>query len=387
MAIIKKLIAMMAVVLVSAAPCFGACTGGTCYAHHTVNNDGDCNCEPTGTGAGPCSAQQVADCAVAGDLINIETGTYTLAAAIDWDTNAGTAVAPITIRNSGGAVLFDGDGAATHCWNITSAADYLDVKGIDFTNSTGGPCVYIAQGGDYHRWEDNDFYSCGEEGLESNSRYSNFFDLLGYSNTLDNLRFAMTNQFVANSLARDGSAGGFFVVYEGVVLYRVIAENNAFEGVDIHANADNTWILDSVFRGNGVGNNYSAIDIDDTTLWPSAILNCIMEGSTDYAIASTTDYTGNNDYNVTAWGNWSNGNTDGDWSNINCGLLCSTGTAANFVAADNHEPQESTLVGAGYPASDPDGVMTVNVTPGYCEVDDPAGGGGGAPILSGMVIQ
>ena len=90
------------------------------------------------------SLQTVADTATAGDIVYCR-GTQTLAAPIDFDTNAGTTalgyIKFIGCDASGVAnadqFTLDGNGSASHCTAWTSVAAYVWIENFTFTGATG----------------------------------------------------------------------------------------------------------------------------------------------------------------------------------------------------------------------------------------------------------
>ena len=90
------------------------------------------------------SLQTVADLAAAGEIVYCR-GTQTLAAAIDFDTNAGSTAAGHILfvgchadgTANGGQFTLDANSASAHCVSYTSTSNYVHFQNFTFENATG----------------------------------------------------------------------------------------------------------------------------------------------------------------------------------------------------------------------------------------------------------
>ena len=203
--------------------------------------------DPAATGAADGSSwtdawtslQTAADTATAGDIIYCR-GTQTLAAAIDIDTNNGTASAPIKVIgcNASGAVdgtrfTLNGNSAATNCIQISAAlGKYWWFVNINCTSATGAGIALASNGGDGRIW-----VNCVSQ---NNGSYG--WDL--YTTTTNGTVVLIGCQSLNNSNA------GFYTPYYGIIYFGCTSIGNSGDGFAGASVANWGMVIHSVSHNN-----------------------------------------------------------------------------------------------------------------------------------------
>jgi len=230
--------------------------------------------------------QSAADTAVAGDVVYCR-GTETLSAAIDFDTNSGSAASGFIKFigcNAGGSVdgtrfVLDGNSAATNCI-LLAAQKYiwwenLELKnatgaGWDATNANWGCCAFVNCYSHDNSGRGFDAYFCNDgvvfircRAIDNGS--DGFFDTY-YSTT----RFALCYSA--------GNSGAGFAVEGGVagqLFVGCVCHNNTDKGIDAEGGIN---AIHCVLDENGADGI-----IQDTNDYLGLVLGCRITGNGDAA--------------------------------------------------------------------------------------------------------
>lgn len=243
------------------------------------------------------SLQTAADTAVAGDIVYCR-GTQTLAAAIDFDTKAGTAAGGYikfigcnsSGNNDGTRFVLDGNSAATNCI-VSGAIGWVWLENIECKNATGDGVVL---NGSSAAWvllnvisHDN-----GTSGCEAN--YPDdciFLKCAFYDNGSDGLR-ELDNSAVVASSSHGNSGDGFDTLracsFEMCAIYGntgsgvVDAGTNTFTQCVFHANGTGislgTVVGASCFVGCRITGNTTGMSVNAAQR--AKLLNCYFGGNT-----------------------------------------------------------------------------------------------------------
>ncbi len=257
---------------------------------------------------GWATVQKAADTATGGDLVLIcDDGTHSPSVTVDFDTNAGSADAPITFRGAGSAGADDGTVATIDGGSLGASDDLID-KGVNssylvfeqlvfsnatqynfFSDTTGVTifrrCRFSSASSDGFRTQSTTvahiyFYDCefdgnGADGYSINSSargHSQFYRCAFHDNTSDGARVSgyNANLFGAPNfhgcLFYDNGADGLTIDnYDGFhFIDHCTFFGNTSDGVSIGGSTvQMTFITNSIFRSNGgYGINANSIDVD-----------------------------------------------------------------------------------------------------------------------------
>ena len=202
------------------------------------------------------SLQSAADTAVAGDTVYC-TGTQTLAAAIDFDTNSGDTTA--------GFIKFIGCDAS---WTPKAAQFTLD------GNSAATSCIALTCN---YVW----FESFTATGATSNGIYRAdassclvFVDCISESNGAGGFSlYAIQQLLLIRCIARNNGGHGFADVYSNVTCFGCYFYNNTGMGVQQGPGRYSLCLLGCVVACNGS----TQVDIGLTGI----LLNCVIDGEDD----------------------------------------------------------------------------------------------------------
>ena len=234
----------------------------------------------TGNFGGAWTPQQGADQTTAGDVCYWIGGTYTLTAAIDFDTNSGSSGTPtLFVRHiADGAVVIDADNTAANCFTSDKTLIIWDVDdhttdSWELKNATGDGWDANTAGSQFV-WRNLRINNCGGDGFDGFrikvKMYNCSFDnntLMGYN---DRVSTSFGDRFFFSKF-HDNAQHGLNHRTTDPVLFGCEFYDNTTKAMDVVYNE--ATILNNTFYGNGNG-----IQNDTNTVHSWMFINNIIKG-------------------------------------------------------------------------------------------------------------
>lgn len=343
-----------------------------------------------GSSGNPWTLQEALDTAVAGDVVMIWDGTYTISATLDADLNAGTEGSPVQFvgANSSGTE----DGTRPVITTSSTLANGLlrnggtnithrEFRHIDFNGGGASRAAYCvnfnnANSSDHWTFIDCIFRSATSHGLYVRTAirlvrcaiHSNAGSGIDYFSTGGHL-FHMTSCRVYGNTSH-----GVYINVDHAVFSRCAIYRNGGDGIKCDG-ASRYWaiLFCTIYDNTGDG-----IDLNAGMLSPSIVGNIIAENG-GYGINFNGTFPGG----VLEW-NDANGNTSGAYSVTVPGGYYNVTSAPAFEDTGSGTEDFTPDDGSNADGTGPSPMANGDVDIGAVKAADPAGGGGGLLTHPGM---